>query len=109
MKYHYEKTEYGKPMYGRMVEIKDDIHTFGTLFEKDGKGVILVQKRFVCKCLYWDRIDYWLANDIYEHPKFTAWFEQHATEENYPIFPVRSVMWALRMKPLPKQKWEDAF
>ena len=84
------------------------VYKRGMIFERDGRAVILVQKRISCKYVYWDAIDYWLANDIYEHPRFKAWFEEHASNPPM-IFQVRSVMWALRMKPLPKEEWEEYF
>ena len=35
--------------------------------------------------------------------------EQTGYEEDFPIVSVRTVMWALRMKPLPKEFWEEYF
>lgn len=79
----------------------------GTLFIQKGKGLVVVQRRFTAKYVYWDAIDPWLANDIYLHSKFPEYFEKTATDKDYPIVPVRKLMWALRMKPIPKEFWED--
>ena len=109
MKYFYEKLDKGHPVYGEKIALDHPAYKFGTKFEQDGKGLIFVQKRISCKYAYWDSIDYWLANDIYEHPKFQSFFNSHAAAEPYPIIQIRSVMWELRMKPLPKEEWELYF
>lgn len=109
MKYFYQKPENSKPLHGRGIPLDHPVYKFGTLFKEDRKGLIITQMKFSCKYACWDSLDFWLANDIYMHPKFKEWFDEHATEEDYPIFQVRSVMWALRMKPLPKQELERYF
>lgn len=109
MRYFYEKPEKGKPIYGRAIPLDHPVYKLGTLFEIDGRGLIFTQMRFQCKYAYWDSIDYWLANDIYLHPGFKCYFDAHATEKPYPIIEVRSAMWAMRMKPLPKEEWEKYF
>ena len=109
MRYFYQKPEIGKPEHGRRIPLDHPAYKFGTLFTDGDRGLILVQMRFELNYAYWDAIDFWLANDIYEHPKFPEWFSMNATESDYPIFQVRSVMWTLRMKPLPKAEWERYF
>lgn len=107
MKYFYEKPEIESATYGEKIILDHPVYKLGTLFEQDGKGIIFVQKRFTAKYVYWDAIDPWLANDIYLNKNFPFYFSKNATEENFPIIPVRKVMWALRMKPLKKEFWED--
>lgn len=109
MRYFYSKPNVGKPLYGRAISLVHPVYKFGTLFEMDGKGLAITQLRFQSKYAYWDALDFWLANDIFLHPKFRPWFAEHATEKDYPIFELRSVMWTLRMKPLPKEEWERYF
>lgn len=106
MKYYYQKPDLYSPLYGERIELDHPVYKFGTLYSKDNIGIIVVQKRFDCKYCYWDSIDSWLANDIYLNPHFPIYFEQNATTER-PIIEVRKLMWALRMKPLPKQYWEN--
>lgn len=83
-----------------------------TLYEVDNKGLCVVQERFnrELKMKYWAPIDIWLVDMIYEHPKFSKYFEEVADckDENglYPTRSVRQVMWALRMKPLKREYWE---
>lgn len=108
MKYHYQKPEVVLPqMYGETVILDHPIYKLGTQFVQNGRGLIIVQKRFTAKYVYWDAIDPWLANDIYLHPDFPIYFQKFSREENFPIVPIRQVMWTLRMKPLPKEFWED--
>ena len=107
MKYFYQKPDFYQPLYGEKIELNHQIYKFGTLYLNDSKGIIIVQKRFVSKYAYWDAIDPWLANDIYLNPGWSLYFSKNATDAPYPIIPVRKVMWALRMKPLKKEYWED--
>ena len=107
MKYFYQKPEITEPLYGETIILDHPVYKIGTLFLQNGKGLVITQRRFSAKYVYWDALDPWLANDIYLHPKFRQFFEIHATEEDYPILQVRKVMWSLRMKPLQKEFWED--
>lgn len=110
MKYFYQIPEdKGRPLYGRAVPLDHPVYKLGTLFKDGNKGLILTQMHFNTKYAYWGSLDYWLANDIYTHSSFSQYFEEHASEEPYPIFEVRSAMWAMRMKPLPKGEWERYF
>lgn len=109
MKYYYQKPEVTAPLYGETVILEHPVYKIGTQFVQNGRGLIITQQRFTAKYLYWDAIDPWLANDIYLHPKYPEFFREHATESDYPIFQIRKVMWALRMKPLPKEFWEEYF
>lgn len=57
-------------------------------------------------------IDPWLINDIYLNKRFPEYFDNHAAlpqNDIYPTVTVRSIMYALHMKPLPKEKWETVF
>ena len=57
--------------------------------------------------------DMGLIEDIYRNNNFPIIFEKWAKEQDenglYPITTVRKLMWALRMKPLPKERWETTF
>lgn len=74
----------------------------------------MIQQRYdpVSKRTWWNEIDEWLIDDIYEHARFEDFFYLHAkpsADGIFPTFTVRQVMWALRMKPLIKQRWETVF
>ena len=107
MKYYYQKPNYTEQLYGERIILNHPVYKIGTLFIQNGSGLVIVQKRFTAKYAYWDAIDPWLANDIYLHPAFQEYFRKNSRSENFQIIPIRKVMWALRMKPLPKEYWED--
>ena len=128
MRYHYDKPETYKKTHGRTYYCDHPVYDQCTLYlQKDiGKdiGLAVIQQRYNpdTKNTWWGKIDSWLADDIFEHPKFVEYFAKHAkepkeiyklginvTDKLYPTVTVRQVMWALRMKPLPKQPWETVF
>ena len=52
------------------------------------------------------------GGNIKLHPRFRAFFDRRAgtgTDGLYPTVTIRQIMWALKMKPLPKQPWETVF
>ena len=82
---------------------------------QDGLGLTVVQQRFdpesgIC---WWDEPDEWLSWAIFTNPGFNEWFRANAGRVSdgglYPVFTIRQVMWALKMKPLKKEWWEEYF
>ena len=77
------------------------------------KGICVVQYKYDpnTKSFWWGAIEPDLANDIYLNPGFGEFFKTHATckdaDGGYFTIDVRKLMWALRMKPLPKNYWEE--
>lgn len=75
----------------------------------------MIQQRYneESKATYWSDIDPWLTDKIYLHDGFKEYFDSHAKLKNqngeYPTVTVRQIMWALRMKPLKKERWETVF
>ena len=64
------------------------------------------------KSTYWGEIDPWLTDDIYLHTKFEEFFNDRAAECKdglYPTVTIRQLMWGLKMKPLPRERWETCF
>lgn len=111
MKYYYQKPELCVQVFGRPVSLDHPVYKSGTLYSENGKGVIVTQKHFSAETreCWWGAVDVWIANDIYTSKNFPEWFFRHATETDYPIFTLRTLMWTLRMKPLPKEDWEAYF
>lgn len=114
MRYHYIKPSICVPMYGETYTCDHPVYSRCTLFKIDKLGLAVIQQRYVAdnKTTYWSEIDSWLANDIYLHPNFKSLFKARAGEcENglYPTVTVRQIMWALKMKPLKKERWETCF
>jgi hypothetical protein len=85
-----------------------------TLFEIYGQGLAVIQQRFdeIAKSTSWTEIDACLTDALYLHPKFKEYFDERSgpcTDGLYPTVTIRQIMWALKMKPLPKQQWETVF
>lgn len=62
------------------------------------------------KTFYYDKLPPYLANDIFEAKGFEEYFKAHSAAERdglYPTVTARSIMWALRMRPLKKEWWES--
>ena len=112
MKYYYEKPS---DWISAGVIFKCDHPLFNrcTLFQNGSKGICVVQERYneKTKVRWLDCIDPWLAGDIYMNENFSDFLNKHATEKDtnglYPVVSVRKLMWALRMKPLKKEYWEE--
>ena len=111
MKYYYQKPDICVRIFGDPISLDHSIYRGGTLYLENGKGIIVTQKKFDAarKECSWEAVDSWIANDIYSNSKFPSFFKEYATEKDYPIFELRKVMWALRMKPLKKEDWELYF
>lgn len=114
MRYHYNKPDIFTSMYGRTYNSNHPIYDTCTLYEIGNKGLAVVQQRFDrhTKSTRWTEIDPWLTDDIYLHPDFEEYFYKRAkecTDGIYPTVTIRQIMWALKMKPLPRQRWETCF
>lgn len=114
MRYHYEKPDIYLSMYGERYCCDHPVYQACTLFKIGERGLAVIQQRFDpdTKRTWWDEVDPWLTDDLYLHPGFAAYFEQRGGKETdglYPTVTIRQIMWALKMKPLPKQRWETVF
>lgn len=114
MRYSYEKPSIYLSKYGETYICNHPVYSRCTLYRMYGKGLAIVQQRFdpKTKHTYWTEIDPWLTDEIYLHEGFHEFFLKHADYETNKLFPtlsVRKVMWALKMKPLPKERWETTF
>lgn len=101
-------------MYGETYICDHPIYNKCTLFKINIKGLAVIQQRFdsETKKTYWDEIDPWLNNDLYLHPKFRGFFEDRAgtcTDGLYPTVTIRQIMWALKIKPISRERWETYF
>lgn len=114
MRYHYEKPVMYLSMYGAVYICDHPVYKRCTLFKSADKGLAIIQQRSdsETKHTWWDKIDPWLTDELYLHPKFEAFFESRSgTAKNglYPTVTIRQIMWALKMKPLPRERWETYF
>lgn len=114
MRYHYEKPAIYFSLYGIIYECEHPAYDKCTLYQIGKRGLSVIQQRFDegTKKTWWTEIDPWLTDDIYLHPGFQKYFEERAgecTDGLYPTVTIRQIMWALKMKPLPKERWETTF
>lgn len=114
MRYHFEKPSIYLSMYGTTYACHHPIYDKCTLFEMGDRGIAVIQQRFdsETKRTWWGEIDPWLTDAIYLHPKFREFFDTRAGECRdglYPTVTVRQIMWALKLKPIPKDRWETCF
>lgn len=112
MRYHYEKPAIYLSKYGDTYYCDHPVYSKCTLFKMDEKGLAVIQQRTNNKMTWWDEIDPWLTDALYLHTKFKEFFDNRAgmcIDGLYPTVTIRQIMWALKMKPLPKQRWETCF
>ena len=114
MRYHYEKPTVYTSLYGSTYECEHPVYDKCTLYLIDNMGLAVIQQRYEpkTKSTSWGEIDPWLTDDLYLHPRFKEFFlDRSSKAENglYPTVTIRQIMWSLKMKPLPKQRWETVF
>ena len=111
MKYYY-KPNIRQQIHGRTYKCNHPYYNYCTLYMNGDLGLAVVIKKFdpELKTFYFDRLPGYLANDIYEANGFADYFEEYAAVGNnglYPTTTARSIMWALRMRPLAREEWES--
>ena len=114
MRYHYQQPKLYLSVYGELYVCDHPVYSRCTLFKMGERGLAVIQQRFdpVDKSTYWTEIDRWLTDELYLHPGFREYFDARAgscTDGLYPTVSVRQLMWALKMKPLPRERWETVF
>lgn len=114
MRYHHEKSNLKSSQYGKIYMCDHPIYSHCTLYLIRNKGLAVIQQRFnpKNKHTYWNMIDQDLVDKIYLHPKFKELFDERAGKAEdglYPTITIRQLMWALKMKPLPRERWETCF
>ena len=114
MRYHHEKPAIYSSRYGTTYHCDHPAYHNCTLFEIGDRGLAVIQQRFNAdtKTTWWSEIDPWLTDVLYLHPDFKEYFDNRArsgTDGLYPTVTIRQIMWALKMKPIPKERWETCF
>lgn len=114
MRYHYEKPKIYLSMYGKTYFCNHPVYDSCTLYKIHDRGLAVIQQRFDkrSKTTKWGEIDPWLTDDLYLHPKFKEFFDARSgecTDDLYPTVTVRQMMWALKLKPIPRSRWETCF
>ena len=115
MRYHYEKPDLYSLTYGKTYTCEHPVYDECTLYLIGNKGLAVIQQRFEIsnKSTYWSNIDPWLVDQLYLHTKFKEIFDKRSGKPDYlglyPTITIRQLMWALKMKPLPRERWETCF
>lgn len=114
MRYHFEKPSVYLSMYGTTYSCTHPVYSKCTLFQIGSKGLAVIQQRFdpKTKKTWWGELDPWLTDSIYLNTGFKKFFDERAsccTDGLYSTVTVRQIMWALKMKPLARERWETVF
>lgn len=112
MRYHYERPSLYFSNYGTTYTCNHPVYNSCTLYLIDGMGLAVIQQRCDNKTTWWTEIDPWLTDSLYLHPRFKEFFDERAGECRdglYPTVTIRQIMWALKMKPIRKERWETCF
>lgn len=114
MRYHFEKPARYLSMYGETHTCNHPVYNKCTLYQIGNKGLAIIQQRFDAetKRTWWGEVDPWLTDTLYLHPKFKDFFDERSGEGQdglYPTVTVRQIMWALKIKPIAKKRWETCF
>lgn len=114
MRYHYQKPPIYFTHYGLLYTCSHPVYERCTLYKIGEKGLAVIQQRYSpeTKRTWWTEIDDYLIDALYLREGFKAYFDERAAEPVngiYPTISIRQIMWALKMKPLPRQRWETCF
>lgn len=114
MRYHFEPPEVFSKSYGETYTCDHPVYDKCTLYLIGDKGLAVIQQRYVpeTKSTYWSEIDPCLTAQLYLHLGFKKYFDERAGEcvdGLYPTVTVRQIMWALKMRPLKRERWETCF
>lgn len=114
MRYHYEKPVLYSSRYGNTYTCDHPVYDICTLYQIDNRGLAVIQQRYNpdTKQTWWSEIDPWLTDLLYLHPKFKEFFDNRSgvvTNGLYPTVTIRQIMWAFKLKPIPRERWETCF
>lgn len=114
MRYFTKPPKIYRQAYGETYICDHLVYSRCTLYRFKECGLAVIQQRYDAetKRTYWTEIDAWIANAIYLEPRFHLYLREHARIASnglYPTVTIRQLMWAIRMKPLKKERWETVF
>ena len=114
MRYHHEKPTKYSSLYGNTYRCNHPVYDTCTLFKIGKRGLAVIQQRYdpETKHTWWGEIDPWLTDLLYLHPKFKEFFDNRSGEcidDFYPTVTIRQIMWALKLKPIKRERWETCF
>lgn len=114
MRYHHEKPKIYRSVYGEVYICDHPVYDRCTLYRIGNKGLAIIQQRYnkYTKVTKWTDIDPWLTDMLYIHEKFKKFFDERSGEcidGLYPTVTIRQIMWALKIKPIKRERWETCF
>lgn len=114
MRYHHEKPTKYSSIYGEIYKCNHPVYDRCTLYKIGNKGLAIIQQRYNVrtKTTRWTDIDPWLTDALYLHERFKDFFDERSgecTDGLYPTVTIRQIMWALKMKPIKRERWETCF
>lgn len=114
MRYHHEKPKRYSKFYGETYICNHPVYNRCTLYKIGNKGLAVIQQRFNSntKTTKWTDIDPWLTDMLYLHEHFKDFFDERSGESIdglYPTVTIRQIMWALKIKPIKRARWETCF
>lgn len=114
MHYHYEKPAIYSSLYGKKYICNHPVYDSRTLYLIEDRGLAVIQQRFdpQTKQSWWSEVDPWLTDTLYLHPGFKEYFDKRSKPSDqglYPTVTVRQIMWALKLKPIKRERWETVF
>lgn len=114
MRYHHEKPKQYSSLYGEIYICDHPIYNKCTLYKIGNRGLAIIQQRYNAntKSTWWTNIDPWLTDTLYLHERFKEFFDERSgecTDGLYPTVTIRQIMWALKMKPIKRERWETCF
>lgn len=114
MRYHYKQPKTYRSIYGEIYICDHPVYDRCTLYTIGKRGLAVIQQRYNAniKATRWTDIDPWLTDEIYLHERFKDFFDKRSgkcTDGLYPTVTVRQIMWALKMKPIKRERWETCF
>lgn len=114
MRYHHEKPKHYSRLYGETYICNHPVYNICTLYKIGNKGLAVIQQRYNdrTKSTKWTNIDPWLSDMLYLHENFKEFFDDRSGESIdglYPTVTIRQIMWALKIKPIKRARWETCF
>lgn len=114
MRYHHEKPNRYSKFYGETYICNHPVYDRCTLYKIGNKGLAVIQQRYNerTKSTKWTNIDPWLTDMLYLHENFKEFFDARSGESIdglYPTVTIRQIMWALKIKPIKRARWETCF
>lgn len=114
MRYFHEKPSVYVQMYGETYICDHPVYDRCTIFREKERGLAVIQECYdpETKRTWWAEVEPCLVDSLYLNPGFYRYFQERAgtcKDGLYPTVTLRQIMWALRMKPLKKERWETVF